>query len=392
MYKKILATTLLSAFLLTLSPMPQALATDTVQVTLPSFSVTLNGQTTGNDYSKYPLLVYKDITYFPMTYYDCRLLGLKTDWTADAGLVIDKNEDYFYEYLREVNNSKNGKKQTARIADGKITVNGKIINNSKEEYPLLVFRDVTYFPLTWRFAVNEFGWDYRFNQQEGLVINNDNVKLENPGEWKFHQFVGTGTLGRGNSLRIKSSYPVSIDYFDFNNDKITEIPITHFQQAKNMLQKYNDGKLFSQQEIEQLTNYVYNHNYENETEWRGLAHLKLAELFTIEVIDMLDQRCNWVDARITYQIYKQVGTKDELVYQYTLPPLNGDIGDANWSEYSFTTNFWLNITPGTYKFRFGLPEYFECYMDGNQELIKLQLNDIQFFEPIHNFTYKITEA
>ena len=71
MHKKLLATTLLSAFLLTLSPMPQALAADTVQVTLPSFSVTLNGQTTGNDYSKYPLLVYKDITYFPMTYYDC---------------------------------------------------------------------------------------------------------------------------------------------------------------------------------------------------------------------------------------------------------------------------------------------------------------------------------
>ena len=67
MRKKLLATTLLSAFLLTLSPVPQALAADMVQVTLPSFSVTLNGQTTGNDYSQYPLLVYKDITYFPMT-------------------------------------------------------------------------------------------------------------------------------------------------------------------------------------------------------------------------------------------------------------------------------------------------------------------------------------
>ena len=44
-----------------------------------------------------------------ITYYDCRLLGLKTNWTADTGLVIDKNEDYFYEYLREVNNSKNAK-------------------------------------------------------------------------------------------------------------------------------------------------------------------------------------------------------------------------------------------------------------------------------------------
>ena len=79
MHKKLIATTILSAFLCTFSPALAALAADTVQVTLPGFTVTLNGQSTSNDYSKYPLLVYKDITYFPMTYYDCRLLGIKTD-------------------------------------------------------------------------------------------------------------------------------------------------------------------------------------------------------------------------------------------------------------------------------------------------------------------------
>ena len=51
-----------------------------------------------------------------------------------------------------------------------ITVNGKSIDNSKEEYPLLVFRDVTYFPLTWRFAVDEFGWNYTFDGKTGLNI------------------------------------------------------------------------------------------------------------------------------------------------------------------------------------------------------------------------------
>lgn len=173
MCKKMITASLLSVFLLTMSSMQQAWAANTVQVTLPGFTVTLNGQSTGNEYSKYPLIVYKDITYFPMTYYDCRLLGLKTNWTAETGLVIDKNEDYFYEYLREVNNSKNARKQTVKIADEKITVNGKVIDNSKEEYPLLMFRDITYFPLTWRFAVNEFGWDYHFDQKNGLVIQND---------------------------------------------------------------------------------------------------------------------------------------------------------------------------------------------------------------------------
>ena len=69
MRKKFIATTILSAFLCTFSPTPAALAADTVQVTLPSFTVTLNGQVIDNSYRQYPLLVYKDITYFPMTYY-----------------------------------------------------------------------------------------------------------------------------------------------------------------------------------------------------------------------------------------------------------------------------------------------------------------------------------
>ncbi len=102
-----------------------------------------------------------------------------------------------------MNNSKNARKQTARIADGKITVNGKVIDNSKEEFPLLVFRDVTYFPLTWRFAVSEFGWDYRFNQQEGLVIDNDKVKPENPEEkqWDITPY-SEGHSGRGNQVQF----------------------------------------------------------------------------------------------------------------------------------------------------------------------------------------------
>ena len=86
MHKKFIATTILSAFLCTFSPAPAALAADTVQVTLPGFTVTLNGQVIDNSYRQYPLLVYKDITYFPMTYYDCRFLGVETDWTRKNGL------------------------------------------------------------------------------------------------------------------------------------------------------------------------------------------------------------------------------------------------------------------------------------------------------------------
>lgn len=166
-----------------------------VTVTLPEFSVELNGQQMDNWYSRYPLLVYKDITYFPMTYYDCKLLGLTAAWTAEEGLSIDKTPDYFYEYMRDVTDRKNSRTQQAQIAMDKITVNGQVIDNQTEEYPLLVFRDVTYFPLTWRFAVDEFGWDYHFDNTTSLVIAAKDVIQENPGEWQVKRSSFAGMMG-----------------------------------------------------------------------------------------------------------------------------------------------------------------------------------------------------
>ena len=152
-----------------------ALAAD-VTVTLPTFPVTLNGVTMEQSKSQYPMIVYKDITYVPMTWEDTRLLGLNSSWTQQTGLVIDKAAEVqdqktaqaaYKPYKAATANAKSYKASTA---SGKITVNGKSINNSTEEYPLLLFRDVTYFPLTWRFAVTEFGWDYNFDSKNGLVI------------------------------------------------------------------------------------------------------------------------------------------------------------------------------------------------------------------------------
>lgn len=57
-------------------------------------------------------------------------------------------------------------------------MNGKKIDNSKEEYPLLTFRNVTYFPLTWHFAAEEFGWEYLFDGENGLSISSDNKHAE----------------------------------------------------------------------------------------------------------------------------------------------------------------------------------------------------------------------
>lgn len=170
--------TLVLALLLLLQS--SALAADkgkTVTVTLPTFAVTLNDTKIDSAHSEYPLIVYRDITYFPMTYHASRFLHLKSNWyqTEPKGTLFvgysDASEDTWTDTPAT---SKNTVTAKATVTDYQIAVNtvdkGKCLDNSAEPYPLLNFRGVTYFPLTWRFAVEEFGWEYHFDAKSGLSI------------------------------------------------------------------------------------------------------------------------------------------------------------------------------------------------------------------------------
>lgn len=106
-----------------------------------------------------------------MTYFGSKYLGLITTWGSVNGLGVIKVGPGGGSNETSSQYTANNNSYTATIATGQIIVNGKYIDNTTEQYPLLQFRDVTYFPLTWRFAVDEFGWDYKFDMTNGLVIN-----------------------------------------------------------------------------------------------------------------------------------------------------------------------------------------------------------------------------
>ena len=57
-----------------LSPAQAAMSASVVTA-----KVTLNGQVIDNTSAKYPLLLYSNITYIPMTYHLSRFMGLSTD-------------------------------------------------------------------------------------------------------------------------------------------------------------------------------------------------------------------------------------------------------------------------------------------------------------------------
>ena len=152
-------------------------ASNDIQVKLPIFKVTVNGTIIDTVNSKYPLLIYKDITYFPMTFNYASALGLITEWNQATGFGVSKNpyttNTPIVQDLTGFNSSTLS--YDAVIPSFKVKVNGKEIENTNEEYPLFVFRDITYFPMTWRFAVTEFGFNTSWNAAEGFMINTSSM-------------------------------------------------------------------------------------------------------------------------------------------------------------------------------------------------------------------------
>ena len=300
-----------------------ALASDSVLVTLPTFPVTLNGYTINNDYNKYPLLVYNDITYFPMTYYDSRFLGLTTDWSAVDGLSIEKTTAPFSEYQCELQNKKNNSKQYATIATGTINVNHFKILNEQEVYPLLLFRDVTYFPLTWNFIVEEFGWNYSFSHENGLVIYNPNQEALYPLHWDgsvydFGSMMGTGDLKFGVSFQPKMQ------------------TFTASQAAQQL----------SEQTI-------------------SLYH------FSPDHVTVLPSEESW-----EYHVYYIQDGQEYLVYKKLVPFFSGELNGRQYAHNRISINYWNSgtIKNGTYLIKLIHPETLR-YSTSKGETISIDLRD-----------------
>lgn len=129
----------------------------TVDVIIPDYECVIGNSSVYYKDSIYPMISYKDITYFPMTWDYCNALGLATSYTEEKGLWI-AYVDGISGQLPIYETTVNKKKNTAIIPEYPIYVNGREIDNMNEEYPLLNFRGVTYFPMTWNYATEEFRW------------------------------------------------------------------------------------------------------------------------------------------------------------------------------------------------------------------------------------------
>lgn len=161
--------------LLLLSAVPSFAAEKSVRVSLPSFKVQINGTVINSKTAEYPLLVYKNITYMPMTHDYCNLLSLESGWTKETGLTVSlRKSTEIPTVIEHPSNSNNPTHLSAAVVSTPVTVNGKAIDNAKEPYPFLRYQDVTYFPLTYRFTNQEFNIYSNFTPEFGLGVYSEN--------------------------------------------------------------------------------------------------------------------------------------------------------------------------------------------------------------------------
>jgi hypothetical protein len=147
--------------------------TEHVDVQRPNFPVEVNGTriNVNETFSAFPLLLYKDITYFPMTWNYAQGLGLSIAWNPDTGLDIQNERNTVNELKQQDSGTENTETHySAVLPSYQIKVNGKTVDNTHEPYPVLNFRGITYFPMTWRFAHDEFHMTTEWSIDGGFKI------------------------------------------------------------------------------------------------------------------------------------------------------------------------------------------------------------------------------
>lgn len=142
-----------------------ASASETVSVQIPDYPCIIGNASIYYQDSVYPLLSFRDVTYFPMTYEYCRALDLAVSWVDGKGLYI-AYQPTSYQALPVYETTANTKWHSAVLPEYPIYINGRLVSENREdtEYPFLNFRGVTYCPMTWELAREEFAWETNWSE------------------------------------------------------------------------------------------------------------------------------------------------------------------------------------------------------------------------------------
>lgn len=183
----------------------------TVPIDWLPISLTING-------TKLETFCYNGVMYFPLTWDGCRCAGLGAEWNGEIGGIdlFACNTKFGYKF-NEIYN-KNNSAQTAKFP---VLFEGSSV--SCEAYPALVYGETVYIPLTWENAVEKFGWQLDYSQDNNELSVKTTLFNKMTGVWDVND--GEGSLEIGNScayLTYNSKPDSKIEMDPFNENKLLE--------------------------------------------------------------------------------------------------------------------------------------------------------------------------
>ncbi len=137
-----------------------------VEVSLPEFDITLNNTKFDNSKEPYPFILYKNVTYLPMTWDISKALGIEGGWSDETGFSVAKSSQATL--YHGVNDNQFKEEYKAVVAPFDVRVNGTLVGESA--YPVLLYKDITYFPLTYDYITLAFELDYKWSDKNGLSL------------------------------------------------------------------------------------------------------------------------------------------------------------------------------------------------------------------------------
>ena len=138
-----------------------------------------------NDMSlcEYPAVMYENITYLPLTYYNCALLGLTLEAEDNKVLIKQANSDFPAEYLKDQSGEKK-ERITVTACPFDLNIFGK--DYLDEKYPALFYKNIVYLPLTWNVVDGIMHWDYSFGEN-GIELYTDSYYYYSEGDSTYER-------------------------------------------------------------------------------------------------------------------------------------------------------------------------------------------------------------
>lgn len=191
---------------------------ETVRARVADHRINVNGHIVFNRLIEYPMMEYKDVTYYPMTTDNLEVMGLGMQWDPATGVNIYKDGVVRDFVMSEINKGLHNTNSAVRmeVADFNIEVNGNVIDNAAEEYPILFKDNIVYFPLTWRYVTGEFEGTIIWNDEYGLSIYN----YENSNYTKNQVYMQNQKQYLQDAL---ARYETALEMYESNRQRYSEI-------------------------------------------------------------------------------------------------------------------------------------------------------------------------